>query len=168
MTVKPTRRSWPYILPPLLLALALAWWGRTYLPRDFHFAADNGSMLFTFTEGYWARRIGATEYHSSWQSMWAEALKYAETHFKVAGLEYVAGNGTRNMPTSRYAMLRVPFFYPILLLAAASALSIATVRRRSRAGPHACPRCGYDCRATPDRCPECGASPHPDAGAGPP
>jgi len=33
------------------------------------------------------------------------------------------------------------------------------IRRRQRAAPNACPRCGYDVRATPDRCPECGAAP---------
>jgi predicted amidophosphoribosyltransferase len=31
-------------------------------------------------------------------------------------------------------------------------------RRRTRAGPTACPTCGYDCRATPERCPECGCA----------
>jgi hypothetical protein len=143
------------LIPPILLVLALAWWGRTYLPRDYHFSTDSGSMLFTFTEGYWVRRIEATEFHSPWRSMWADAVKHAQTHFRVAGVEYASGSGTPNTPNSRYAMLAVPFAYPILLLAIASAWSIAALRRRNRASPHACPRCGYDCRATPDRCPEC-------------
>jgi hypothetical protein len=33
------------------------------------------------------------------------------------------------------------------------------VRRRGRANPGLCARCGYDLRATPDRCPECGYAP---------
>jgi hypothetical protein len=35
----------PYLISLLLLVLLLAWWGRSFLPRDFNLRAANGRLL---------------------------------------------------------------------------------------------------------------------------
>jgi hypothetical protein len=154
-----TIRAVPLLIPPILLLITLAWWARAYFPRDFRCAADSGSMLLIFTEGYWERRINATGYTSSWGGIWAEGQKHAQRSWSVAGLAYASGPGTPNNPASRYAMIAIPFAYPAGLLAAASAWSMVAIMRRRRIGPNSCGKCGYDLTGnTSGTCPECGTA----------
>jgi hypothetical protein len=53
--------------------------------------------------------------------------------------------------------VRVPYWFPALVTAAAPAAWITRRRRAARRRAIGrCPTCGYDCRATPRKCPECG------------
>jgi hypothetical protein len=59
-----------------------------------------------------------------------------------------------SQPGFRVVDVRIPYWFPSLLLLVSLAWWI--VRRRRQLQPGRCPTCGYDLRATPTRCPECG------------
>ena len=69
------------------------------------------------------------------------------------------------MASSSYALIMVPHWFVIALVAVFEAVVVINSRRASEADrTYRCAHCGYDLRATPDRCPECGAIPPPRAG----
>ena len=73
----------------------------------------------------------------------------ATKHFSFLGLDYSDG------PV--FAILSIPYFYPVLLAAALAAFALYRLRQHHRrTSKNLCPTCGYDLRASKERCPECG------------
>jgi hypothetical protein len=131
-------------------------------------AAGDAALRGGYTGGVDSRRvwrIDATRYADNpvwsyeprgpWNQGWPLAV-----HQLDRGLELW---GVKGISLDRWVLdlpmwIVVTFF---LLLPAARLLRWTIRRRRRRAGPGVCARCGYDLRATPERCPECGSTPEP-------
>jgi len=67
-----------------------------------------------------------------------------------------------NIRAAPYWMVRVPYWFLLVLFAVFPATRARAARRalvaRRRREQGLCVRCGYDVRASPERCPECGAA----------
>jgi hypothetical protein len=91
-------------------------------------------------------------------AIWSNRRGY--TFWRRIGFEYRVDAMASQGFHTKDRVISVPFWFVLLLLAAAPAVYvIGLIRTHRRCLSHQCPNCGYDPRATPDHCPECGAVP---------
>jgi len=150
------------VLPLALLVLVLLLWLRSYLPDDFYCRPVKGRLVLFFLNGSYSRWLQPAAAESLGGELVVEQLvSAADIHVRLLGFEV---NDSRGNTYPAYAIVAIPFVWLAVPLAAASAWSVTTYRRRRAwASGGLCRQCGYDLRGSAGACPECGTPPGPES-----
>ena len=120
---------------------------------------------------------GGVEVRFAWRHAWRERFQWStyDAYRRTRGPWYAMGfavrrdsitflplddSGQSRVPPAPYWLVRVPYWFPLVVFAAYPLRHAAAGRRRTRERRRAerglCVACGYDLRASRDVCPECG------------
>jgi hypothetical protein len=151
---------WPYLLPPLVLALILLLWARSYLPDRTIVRFHRGRIALFFAAGSAEQRFdpASSGYFGTYDAI-AYCRRVAQANNYPAG--GVAGFEWIGIGKSDYlCVLLIPFWAVALAALGATVWAwLAYRRRRDRDLPGHCRACGYDLKGNVSGvCPECGAA----------
>jgi hypothetical protein len=153
-------RRWPYLLAPIVLAIILLLWARSYLPDHSIIRLHRGHVALFFASGSAAQRFdpASVGYFGTFDAI-SYCHRVAQTNNYPAG--NIAGFEWISIGRSDYlCVLLIPFWAVALPALGASIWSwLAYRRRRDRDRPGHCNACGYDLKGNLSGvCPECGAA----------
>jgi hypothetical protein len=153
----------------LIFALAILWFrSRNHIdeimfaagPSHHEFTSYSGGLHYALLRDWNAPRnsiYGSFERGFN-EDVWSIDAQNPTTRKDFAGFVLTSGiTPGPNGSSHRFALLRIPYWAPLMLLAVPLALNVLKLRRQFRRMRFGlCRKCGYDLRESRGRCPECG------------